>query len=722
MDNSLAPLDYYPHYTSYRSQLVDEPTDTSPRFSLPLEDHELYTLIQQKRTIAQQGSEKLKINPRRSRNRDYWRGQHYDESNGIPPDDYRSDYMDPLVYENAETRFTLASQRMPDIIVEGKNDDNKSVENARLVEQFLRKKVNNKMNQRMVKAGLRQHQINYIAAIKPMWDPQLSSGTGDIKFTLVNPARLIIDPTATIPYDGYTADNMEFVGEILEENVETIYSKFPAKANELRNQLELMSSHNLPIPSKLKYEEWWLRYYKNGEMHEATTWLYNTVVLDKMNNPYYDWDGYKVYLPKLDQNDNYKPTTTLQAETKFYNYFEIPRKPYIFFSYQNLGDGPFDDTTSLEQSLPTQKLIDRVGRQIVEISAHAVPKMVFGNAITKEDARRISDDPDERIWLDLQDVSKAMTWIQANPPAPELLALQQDARQRMNGLFNTHAPTKGENTATNESGVAKQITREGDLTVSDDLVDIVVERVVFEMAGWAMQLAKLLYDEPHFLRASGSSGQVLSRELTRKDFTDDLMVDVKANSVDEQTNRADALNFASRKATDPLTMFEDMDKPNPMERTRRWIAFMQGQQDGYATYMKEIGLQLEATSNPQPPFTVGGDQTETQDQAKEDIKDMVQGQIIAPPDKFDQTYVATFINFIRSGQFRGLPNDIQSNFKDFVTQLIRNFQNFAVNTPGSAFTPGAAQPIPAGIPQPGAGYSGAPPPQNVAPPMPAGVG
>ena len=721
MDNGVGPLDYYPQYPSYVQALRDEPIDFTARFSLPIEDNDLYNLIQQKRKTAQDGLDVLRINGRRSGNRDYWRGRHYDETTGIPPDDYRSDYMDPLVYENSETRFTLASQRMPDIMVEGKNSDNKSVENATLIERFLRKKVNNMMNQRMIKAGLRQHHINYIAAIKPLWDPTLSSGTGDMKFVLVPPSKLILDPTATIPYDGYTADNMSFVGEVLEDDVEAIYNKFPKSAEQLRRMLETMASRNLPVPSKIKYEEWWLRYYKGQEKYEATVWLYQTLVLDKMRNPYYDWDGYKVRLPKLDKDDNYKQTTTLESETRYYNYFEIPRKPYIFFSYQNLGDGPFDDTTAIEQSIPTQKLIDRVGRQIVDISSHAVPKKIFGNAITKEDARRISDDPDESIWLDLQDVSKAMTWIQANPPSPELLALQQDARQRMDGLFNTHAPIKGEQGPASESGSSKQITREGDLTVSDDLVDIVVERVVFEMAGWAMQLAKLLYDEPHFVKAVGSAGDIISRELTRKDFTDDLSVDVKANSVDKQTNRADAMNMASRKAIDPLTMYEWLDKPNPQELVRRWVAFTQGAQDGYATYMKEINLELEATQNPQPPFTVGGDQTETATQAKEDVKDMATGQIIAPPDKFDQTYVRTFRQFIRSGQFKTLDPDIQSNFRDFITQLIRNFQNFNVNTPGSAFTPGAAQPIPPGIPQPGQGTGMPPQPGAVPQPMPAGV-
>jgi hypothetical protein len=78
-------------------------------------------------------------------------------------------------------------------------------------------------------------------------------------------------------------------------------------------------------------------------------------------------------------------------------------------------------------------------------------------------------------------------------------------------------------------------------------------------------------------------------------------------------------------------MFEDMDKPNPQERTRRLMAYINGPQDGYQTYMKEINVQLEATGNPQPPFTVGGDQTETASDAKQDIADMTSGQILSTP-------------------------------------------------------------------------------------------
>jgi hypothetical protein len=713
MDNSVSPSDYYPQYRDDNTPGI---SDQSARYSLPLDDNDLYTLIQQKRQQSKQFAESdLKLEDRRKRNRDYWRGKHYAEDAGSPGD-YHSDYMDPIIYENSETRFTLASQRMPDIICTPHDDNQKAVEDAQIIEKFLNKKVNNKVSQRMMKDGLRQHEINYTAAIKCLWDPSLAKGTGDFKFVLVQPDRLMLDPTSTIPHDGFTADNMEFIGELLEEPVEVVYSKFPKKAADLRNLLESSSSiSGVPTPSKIKYEEWWLRYYKDGQTYEATCWFYMTLCLDQQKNPYYDWDGYKVYLPKMDKDGNYKQTATLDSEERFYNYFDVPRKPYMFFTYQNLGNSPYDDTTPMEQSIPTQRLINRVGRQIVEISDNAVPKKVFGNLITKEDARRVSSDPDESIWLDAPEVDKAMTWIQANPPSPELMQLLQDARSRMDALFNTHGPIKGEQGAASESGTAKQITREGDLTQSDDLVDIVVERVVYEMAGWAMQMGKMFYDEPHFLKTTGKDGSVLSAELSRKSFVEGIDVDVKANSVDAMTNRADALNMASRKAIDPLSMFEDMDKSNPKERTRRLIAFLNGGQDAYATYLKEIQVELEANQNPQPPFTVGGDQTESAEDAQHDIQQMVQDNIIAPPDKFDSKYVQTVLDFVHSGQFQSLPEDIQGNFRDFVQQLSQNFQNFAVNTPGSAFTQGPA--LPAAPPT----NPGNLPPAPIAPQPPPGV-
>jgi hypothetical protein len=697
------PYDYYPELRD-RNPLESGISDQSARYSWNLDDNELYTLIQQKRQEARQFAESdLHLDERQKRNRDYWRGRHYATD---APGDFHSDYVDPIIYENAETRFTLASQRMPDIICTPHDDNRQSVEDAQIVEKFLNKKVNNKVSQRLIKDGLRQHELFYTACIKCIWDPSLSRGTGDFKFVLVKPSRLLLDPTATIPHDGFTADNMEFIGELLEEPVEVVYSKFPAKAAALKGMLENASAiGNLPMPTKIKYEEWWLRYYKGGKTYEAVCWFYLTECLGQQKNPYYDWEGYKVYKPKVDKNGNYKQTTTLESEQRFYNYFDIPRKPYIFFTYQNLGDSPYDDTTPLEQAIPTQRLINRTGRQITEISDNAVPKKVYGNTITKEDARRVTNDPDEAIWLDTPEVDKAMAWIEANPPSPVLIQLLDRADQRMDAIFNTHGPIKGEQGQASESGTAKQITREGDLTQSDDLVDIVVERVVYEQAAWAMQMAKLFYDEPHFLRTTGKDGQVLSAELTRKSFIEGIDVDVKANSVDAVTNRTDAQNMASRKAIDPLSMFEDMEKSNPRERVKRLIAFLNGANDGYASYLAETGIQLDSSSNPQPAFTVGGDQTESAQDAQKDIESMTQGQILSPPDKFDQLYVKTISQFVNSGQFHSLPPDIQSNFRDFVKQLSQNFQNFAVNTPGSAFTQGPQLPA----------VPGATPPQTIAP-------
>jgi hypothetical protein len=56
MDGGLTPLDYNPQYPSYQTQLRDEPTDVTPRFSLPIDDNDLYQLVQQKRRAAQEAA------------------------------------------------------------------------------------------------------------------------------------------------------------------------------------------------------------------------------------------------------------------------------------------------------------------------------------------------------------------------------------------------------------------------------------------------------------------------------------------------------------------------------------------------------------------------------------------------------------------------------------------------------------------------------------------
>jgi hypothetical protein len=204
------------------------------------------------------------------------------------------------------------------------------------------------------------------------------------------------------------------------------------------------------------------------------------------------------------------------------------------------------------------------------------------------------------------------------------------------------------------------------------MVDIVVERVMYEIACWAVQMMKLNYSEDHFIRAIGADGNMINSKLHRDKIADGLLVDVEATSVDKQTRRSDAMNLASRKAIDPLTMFEDLDMPNPKERLRRWAAFTNGTNDGFASYLAEVDIEFEHQK--QAPTDVNtnpvvGEPNADAQQAQADIQALASGQKVEPPKAFDATYVQTFLDFTESGQFAQLDPDTQDAIKSFVNQL-----------------------------------------------------
>jgi hypothetical protein len=702
------PLALNPTYPDETGTQKAEVSDSSPGLFLPIENPELVRRLREKESAARKHFSELRIPDRAKVNRDFWRGKQYEDESRF--DSWQFPYKDNVIYQDLEARITYASSRTPDIIVTPPNDNNAAIETAKNYEDALNAKVNNAGTQRLIKRGLRFHHLNFFAVAKGRWDPNLNNGDGDFIFELVRPERVLFDHTATIPDNGYTADNMDFIIEYLEEPVELVYAKFPGAANQLKAMIDQnAATRNI---SKLKYQEAWFTWYNtDGSIVEGTAWYYQDLVLDKQKNPYFDWDGYEVLTPNVNQDNQFKAKTP-QKETRFYNYFERPRKPYMFFSYQNLDQSPVDDTTPVEQAIPIQRVVNRTGRQIIEISDNAVPKKYFaGKWITKEEVRRITSDPDENVWLDgADDATKAVTAFPPNPPPQELMQLQESSRQRIDALFSTHGTTRGESPpGDQQSGISKQISREGDLTMSDDLIDIVVERVMYEMAGWSTQFMKLFYDKPHFIKQMGQDGSMLYSELTRKDIQDGILVEVKASSVDKMTRRADAVNLASRKAIDPLTMYEDMDMANPKERTRRLLSFLNGTNDAFASYMAEIDVKFEHQNKTQPGAEGGDNASDTQ--AQTDLQNMVAGQVISPPDHFDAKYVKVFLDFVHSGQFDSLPADIKQNFAQYVQELQQNFQNFSTET-GNNLAPGNPA---GGVAPPGAVPGATPQPAQPAP-------
>lgn len=585
----------------------------SPPLYLPVSDQTILQTLDYAEARGKTVRQKLGIDARANRNIEFWKGNQVDKTKLDAR--FQEMHVDNVVRQNLENKIKLATGRIPDIFAAPPDSQDFNKDAARNVQAYLRDRLTSSTNKRLLKNGLRKLDLNLIAIIKCLYDKE----TQRSKYELVDPKNILFGEGSMVPEDGFTIDGTDVLFHYVEEPTQVVLNKFPDKAQELMQQLAVTMKE---IPSRIVYTEASFRWYdEKGKANEGVCWRYGTVLLGKMKHPYFDHDNPQV------------------------NYFDKVQKNFILFSYSNLGESVYETTTDFEQGIAVNRIINRRRRQITEINDRAVPKLVFlGGTITKTAAESISSSPQEGILLDnpdegVDDVRKAIYAIPATTPSPMLYNDMVDLRGRLDSMFSTHGTVRGEQQGGPQSGVSKQITREGDLVTSDDIVDITIERVLYEMACWEMQFLRLFHDDdrPPY-RVTNSEGETENIEMRRKTIETDLQVVVKSSSNDKATRRADALQMLTAKAIDPYNLMLDLDINNPRERMRQLMAFIKAQQTGdYSGYMDAIGVNMDSA------FA-------TEDDAQRDIDILRTGNQVMvklPGEK----YVSTFLALMKSPDF-----------------------------------------------------------------------
>lgn len=596
---------------------------------LPIQDEMILSVLNDAEQRGKNMRAKFNIDERASLNTSFWKGKQVDDSKLDAR--YQQAHTDNVIGQDLENKIKLATSHMPDIFVAPPDRQEHNMEAARDLQQFLRERLDSGTIKRLLKNGLRKLDLELIFIIKARWDAQYK----DFCFELVNSSDILFGEGAVVKEDGYTIDGTDVLFHYVEDSTQNVLNTFKDKAQAL---LDMLGAQGQKIPSRIRYTEAHFKWYgTDGAVNEGIAWRYGNLILGKMKQPYFDY------------------------QNKQNNYFDFPRKPFIIGSYRNLGDSVYESATDFEWGVPVNRIINTRRRQITEIADRAVPKMVFtGSAMDHRKASNINPSPNEAVILndEVDDITKAFTTIPATPPSPVLYNDLLDLRGRLNSLFSVQGATNveaGRNAG--ESGISKQITREGDLVTSDDITAFTVERVVSEMAGWAMQLSRMFFDDDRPpLRITDRDGETEYVNLTRQKIETDVQVIVRASSQDKQTRRADALQLLDAKAIDPYTLMEDLDVNNPKERFRRLMAFTRSQQTGdFSAYFDVLGID---------PNT----HMATEQDAIRDIEVLSGGQqvmIRLPSEK----YVSAFMAFRQSPEFARLPQYSQVIINQHIQRL-----------------------------------------------------
>ncbi len=555
-----------------------------------------------------------------------------------------SRYNDNVLYEIMGTVKPLGMSRVPDLMATPANDS----ETAQLVAQELSlcldTEIKEEENRFVLGLAYKHLPVYFTAVLKTWWNPEKD----DYEFGVIHPDLIKFDYTQSTK----DADKMLWISQKVPLTVMDIGFRFPQAKEKFYNQLKsdgLMVGENPSwalLATPLKISECWFHEYKRTEGNkiqriDGVFWKYKKVLLHKMKNPNFDYEGEERYFAYDEPGNESSKRGLNQQELAYillngslpdnvikqkvyHNYFKNPRKPFYFMGYDQWGKQPLDETSWLEQNIQNQKNLNTIGKKIEETLKSRGHHILNKEAVTPAELEEI--DFDERN-LDLSvqvpqagGIDNVYKYIPPETVTPQEFQELENVRSRMYAIAHSTA-VRGELASKEAAATNNQIAREGDFTSADDVVEDTINPAAQWMGEWAMQFIKLRYTRDHMRWVMGIAGDMVWQRLNRNMVMEGMLVKIKASGSDKLKAQNNAMEMAKMQMTDPYTFYKDMGLSDPEGRTEKLIlaktdpvAYLQKVVKGLNTSealaqalaRAEMPLQQNSNMLPQVPLEQGG--------------------------------------------------------------------------------------------------------------------
>jgi len=508
----------------------------------------------------------------------------------------RSKTRDNRVFLATESQLNKLTARpvKPMISPANETDEAKAIANdlqTLFLESYRQRNV-----KKHLKRGIRYLHLAKLRCVKVFWNNEID----DYDVKVADPRKVRFSKNCT------NEDESEFsIEKIDDKKLLDLLDLFPAAREKILKKIGVSEEDALINNPPVEYFETWIG--------DGVFWTFRGEILEKLQNPYYDFDGLLLTpeetarlrqtedlatggtVPALNgrrrrqviskfkesQGDRQAevksdPSTATKYEAYLYNHFDKPRKPYIFGTILEVNDQPIGETTMFDQVAPLQENLDKRKRQIADNS-----DMV--NGITKVDtdivtmdlasARRMHYDPEGLVYG--PGVSTGVT-REMGQGLPEMVFNDMvDSRNEIDEIFGTVATFRG-SSERSESATGRAILREEGLSRLDEIIDL-IDFVGRELYGWWFQMIKVKYTESHLVKPLGitRAGQVI--DIMQDDLQDGIEIQIQPGQTlpDDKIFRAErAREDAKDGLIDPVTYLEAAGGyDNPEDVAKRAIMF-----------------------------------------------------------------------------------------------------------------------------------------------------
>lgn len=527
------------------------------------------------------------------------------------------------VFVNMEAVINSLIANPPGLNILPSRDGDVAQDFARKLESYFRKKYTDLNLKEIVRMALRNLYFGRLLVIKAFWNPLIN----DFDFRAIDPRKIRVGRYARKEQDS------EFVIEEIEDNLCAVIERFPAKRDELMKKFGFYGEEGLKQlyikNPDVKYKEAWIQDYVIFKL--------DNIILDTIKNPYWDWDGMLVTEEeetqlsgdgalegnarrefmqgiKLQQDqrkvqmqaqpadgaispDGVQPAEPMiEYKPYFFNYFDNPRKPYIFATIFNNENTPIGRTDMITLSAELQRGIDKRKMDIDENCelANGVLK-VDSQVMSKADAQRIRFETKGIIWG--KGVKDGVT-RETGQALPQMVFDDMiDSRQEIDNIMAATSAFKGEREGQETKAGRLALIQQSYLRLNE-LIQV-VDYVAGEMFSWGFQLAKTRYTEYHYAKWMGKEGAREVIELIQDDFETGSEVTIIAGKtlpVDDEFKFEQAQNDVAAGFISPADYLEIAKYDNAKELAQNAVLYMQNP-------MEAVGLSADEMPIPFKPGT-----------------------------------------------------------------------------------------------------------------------
>ncbi len=535
------------------------------------------------------------------------------------------------IFVNMEAVINSLIANPPGINVLPARDGEDAQDFARKIESFFQKKYTDLNTKEVMRMGLRNLYFGRLVVIKAFWNPAIN----DFDFRAIDPRKVRFAKYARKEQDS------EFAIETIEDNLCSVVERFPEKKKELMKKFGLATDDDLYVKNPtLSYQEAWIQDY--------VIFKYDTMILGCIKNPYWDWDGVLITQEeedqlkdadidarremlqgiKLEQDQrkaemaesvatqavptegeeeeiSYEDEAGMESEVKYkpyyFNYFDVPRKPYMFATVFNNENSPIGRTDMITLSAELQRGIDKRKMDIDENCelANGIIK-VDSEVMGKSDAQRIRFETRGIIWG-----KGVVNGVQreTGTPLPQMVFEDMiDSRSEIDNIMAATSAFRGEREGQETKAGRLALIQQSFLRLNE-LVQV-VDFLSHEMFSWGMQLAKTRYTEYHYAKWMGKEGAREVIEIIQDDFETGSEIKIIAGKtlpVDDEFKFEQAQNDVAAGYISPVDYLEIAKYDNAKELSKNAVLYQQNP-------MEAVGIEQQEMPVPFQPGQLTPDQ------------------------------------------------------------------------------------------------------------------